>query len=189
MEQTHFKENVILIDADFVNSIAYNLSDNFRKMLCRDIPDADMADWLVCAALDGGVPQGDNVVQCIFLHLPETLMLEQFRPGEIAHELDGTLFHDPALGEFQMSCLPVEPLAGDDFFSQCARVLLDSKEVKRLILVPDTALSGDNLKEMVEHNKTKTQVTLLSMVPVEGFNHVMLGFSLMHAMGIKSSEL
>ncbi len=189
MEQTHFKENVILIDADFVNSIAYNLSTNFRQMLCRDIPDADIADWLVCAALDGGVPAGKNVVQCIFLHLPDTLMLDQFRPGEIAHELNGTLFLDPALGEFQMSCLPIESLAGDDFFSQCAKVLLGSKEVKRLILVPDIALSGDNLRQMMENEKTQKQVTLLSMVPVEGFDHVMLGYSLMHAMGIKSSEL
>ncbi len=190
MEQSNFKENVILVDADFVNSIAYNLSSNFEKMIGRNIPDADIADWLVCAALDGGVPVGKNTVQVFFIHQPETLMLEQFRPGELHTELDGTSFMDPKLGEFQMSCLPIEFLADEDFFSECAKVLLGSKEVKRLVLVPDIALSGDRLNRLMKDNPNHgKQVTLLSMTPQEGFEHVMLGYSLMHAMGIKGEEL
>lgn len=189
MEQGQLKENVILIDADYVDSIAYNLSDNFSRMLFRDIPAADLADWLVCAALDGGVPEGENEVQCIFLHGEDKLMLEQFYPAELAHELDGTAFRDAALGEFQMSCLKVESLAGDDFFSQCAEVLLSSPQVKRLVLVPDTGVSGERLGELAKEAATDKAVTLLSMTPQEGFPHVMLGYSLMHAMGIKSDEL
>lgn len=189
MEQGQLKENVILIDADYVDSIAYNLSENFSRMLFRDIPLADLADWLVCAALDGGVPEGKNEVQCLFLHGEDKLMLEQFYPGELAHELDGTAFLDAALGEFQMSCLKAEKIAGDDFFSQCAEVLLASSQVKRLVLVPDTDASGERLGELVKDAPKDKEVTLLSMTPQEGFPHVMLGYSLMHAMGIKSEEL
>lgn len=187
--QQEFQENVILIDADFVDSIAYNLSQNFQQMLFRNIPLTDLAEWLVCVALDGGVPEGKNTIQCIFIHSKEKYFLEQFHPGDIVNELDGTAFYDPSLGEFQMSCLPIEDLAGEDFFSQCAQILLNAKEVKRLILVPDLQLSEEKLLPMIKEENQNKQVTLLSMTPAQDIPHTMLGFSLMHAMGIRSDEL
>lgn len=184
-----FQENVVLVDADFLDSITYNLNQNFQQMLFRDIPLADLAEWLVCVALDGGVPKGKNTIQCIFVHSKEKLVLEQFQPGEFAHELDGTAFYDPLLGEFQMSCLSIEDIAGEDFFSQCAQILINAREVKRLILVPDIDLSEERLRPMIIEANQGKLVTLLSMVPTQDIPHTMLAFSLMHAMGIKPDEL
>lgn len=189
MEQTQFKENVILVDADYVDEVAGNLKEYFRKTLSRDIPLADMADWLVCAALDGGVPADSKGVQCFFIHRPGTLCLKSFTPGDLRKELDGVGFKDQALGEFLLACLPDQSPVQDDFFCECVRALLGSKEVGRLVLVPDLARSGDGLTRLMAETKTDKQVTLLGMMPQEGFEHVMLGFSLLHAMGVKSEEI
>ena len=55
MEETKWKETVILVDADYVNKVAFDLIVNFERMLGRRIPQADMATWLECVALDGGL--------------------------------------------------------------------------------------------------------------------------------------
>jgi len=191
MQKTDFKENVILIDADYVDSVAYHLWSNFEKMLGRTIKDADLATWLVCCALDGGVPEGKNEVQCVFLHGEEKLMLEQFYPAHLKSEIDGTAFMDVHLGEFLMSAIPTDEAAGGDLFAQCAEVLLDSKQVKRLILVPEWDACDKKLESLLTQIPEGKKVTLLTMQPHEesACHQVMLGYSLMHAMGIKGDEL
>lgn len=189
MEQTQFKENVILVDADYADEVAGGLREYFAKRLSRDVPRADMADWLVCAALDGGVPAGNGGVQCFFIHRPKTQTLKSFTPGDLSKELDGVAFKDESMGEFLLACLPDRSPAEEDFFCECVKALLGSNEVKRLILMPDLIRSGEDLTRLMAEEKTDKQVTLLSMTPQEGFNHVMPGFSLLHAMGVKSEEI
>lgn len=192
MQQSKFKDNVILIDADLVDGVAWNLSTNFEKMLCRDIKDVDLATWLVCVALDGGVPEGKNEIQCIFIHSKEKLMLEQFYPAHLEKEIDGTAFMDDALGEFMMSTLPVESVSSDDFFVQCTETLLDASEVKRLIIIPEMIGCGSLLSKVLEKKPEGKRVTMLTMNPADvlpGTEHVVLGYSLMHAMGIKAEEI
>ena len=46
MEKTKWSENVILVDADYVDAVAFNLIVNFERMLNRPIPKADLAQWL-----------------------------------------------------------------------------------------------------------------------------------------------
>lgn len=189
MEQTQFKENVILIDADYTDEVAGGLRGYFAKMLERDIPQADMADWLVCAALDGGVPAGNGGVQCFFIHRHKTQTLKSFSTGDLSKGLDGVAFKDETLGEFLLACLPDHSPAGEDFFCESVKALLGSDEVKRLIIVPDLARSGEGLTRLMAGEKTEKPVTLLSMTPQAGFDHVMLGFSLLHSMGVKSEEI
>ena len=50
-----WSENVILVDADYVDKVAFNLIVNFERMLGRRIPQADLARWIDCVALDGGI--------------------------------------------------------------------------------------------------------------------------------------
>ena len=54
IQDTKWSENVILVDADYVDKVAFNLTVNFERMIGRRIPKADMAKWIVCVALDGG---------------------------------------------------------------------------------------------------------------------------------------
>ena len=61
MEQAvknNWSENVIVVDADYVDNVAFNLIVNFERIIGRRIPQADLARWLDCIALDGGVRNG-----------------------------------------------------------------------------------------------------------------------------------
>jgi hypothetical protein len=55
MNQTKWSENVILADADYIDRVAFDLTVNFERMLERRIPKANLAQWLECAAMDGGL--------------------------------------------------------------------------------------------------------------------------------------
>ena len=110
MEKTKWSENVILVDADYVDAVAFNLIVNFERMLNRPIPKADLAQWLVCAALDGGVGEGKNDIQVVFIHGKGRKALDNFTPSDFEAELDGKAFCDGHLGEFKLSSVQVENL-------------------------------------------------------------------------------
>ena len=50
---TQWSRNVILVDGDYVDSVAFDLTVNFERMLGRRINKADTARWIDCIALDG----------------------------------------------------------------------------------------------------------------------------------------
>ena len=39
-------ENVIIADADYIDSVAFNLTVNFERMIGRHIPQEDMEQWV-----------------------------------------------------------------------------------------------------------------------------------------------
>lgn len=198
MERQQFKQNVLLVDADYVDRVAQDLRLNFGKMLGREIGLADLAEWLVCASLDGGVPEDEKgesqgEVQVVLIRSLAKTCLEQFEPGNMLSGIDGQAFRDSYVGEFLLSVVPEEKAMGqtEPLFTEATRFLLTSQEVKRLILVPDMARYGALLKEDIEKAEGELQVVLLTMEPEEGkrFKTEVLGFSLMHALGIAPEEL
>ena len=66
--KVHWSENVIIADADHIDNVAFDLIVNFERMIGRRIPPADMAKWVDCVALDGGIREGDNEVLVILIH-------------------------------------------------------------------------------------------------------------------------
>ena len=46
MNDTKWSEHVILVDAEYVDKVAFDMIVNFERMLERRIPQADMAQWL-----------------------------------------------------------------------------------------------------------------------------------------------
>ena len=61
-----WKENVILVDADYVDKVLFNLTVNFERMLERHIPKAELALWADCVALDGGLrPEAERVFRTL----------------------------------------------------------------------------------------------------------------------------
>ena len=96
MEGARWSENVILVDADYVDKVAFDLTVNFERMIGRRIPQADMALWIECIALDGGMrPQKANEpnkaqTQVVLLHKQQ--QMENFKPGRF-DELDGKAFN------------------------------------------------------------------------------------------------
>lgn len=184
-----FKSNVILIDLDYVDSVAVHLRKYFRNKLDRTIAHVDLASWLIYVALDGGLTKGENVVQCIFLYKKDKLNIEGFTPAFLIKEMDGIAFLDPVLGEFQLNCLSIEEIASENFFFECVQVLMASREVKRLILVSDMEEGTSDFSSIIDKTTSEQHVTLLNMYPTEKISHVTLGYSLMRAMGIKGEEV
>ncbi len=188
MNDAKWSENVILVDADYVDKVAFNLIVNFERMIGRPIPKADMAQWTECVALDGGMHEGDQQTQVVLLH--KQPKIENFNPGAI-EDLDGKAFKG-RMGEFLISCVKVEDLTTmDDLFIDSMQVLSNAAEVKRLIVVPDAEHIYNKVREGLRHADDEKRITVLTMQPLEGgnFRQEILGYSLMAALGIRSSEL
>ena len=188
MKETKWEENVILVDADYVDKVAFDLTVNFERMLGRRIPQADMAQWLECVALDGGLREGDHKTQVVLLHKQGNM--ENFTPSSL-EEIDGKAFKG-RLGEFLISCVKVEDLTTmDDLFVDSMQVLANAQEVKRLIVVPNAEHIYNKVREGLRHADDEKRITVLAMQPMEGgnFRQEILGYSLMAALGIKSDEL
>lgn len=187
-----WSENVIIADADFVDKVAFDLIVNFERMLMRRVPKADLARWIDCIALDGGIREGENEVQVVLIHNKENTELENFTPAHYKEELDGKAFKDH-LGEFSINTYPVEELVSKtDFIAEAAQIACSQKEVKRVMVVPDDeetyAKVRHALKQIDDEGK---RITLFAMQPMEGgnFRQEILGYSLMSALGINGEEI
>ncbi|GAY29126.1 DUF6621 family protein [Prevotella sp. MGM1] len=187
-------ENVILADGDYVDKVAFDLTVNFERMIGRRIPKADTARWIDCVALDGGLREGDNKTQVIIIHDKSRGAMENFVPGVYADELDGKAFSDN-LGEFLISSLPIENdvTTAEDMFIEALEVICNNKNVKRIMVIPDAEKIYGKVRETLrlyldDENK---RATVFAMQPMQGgnFRQEILGYSLMQALGIKSSEL
>ena len=191
MKSEKWTENVILVDADYVDKVAFDLIVNFERMLGRRIPQTDMAQWLECVALDGGlrpVDDGERRVQVVLLH--KSQQMKNFNPGSFA-ELDGKAFNG-RLGEFLISCVPVEDLVTmDDLFIDSMQIIANAEEVKRLMVVPDAEHIYNKVREGLRHADPDKHITVLAMQPMPNgsFRQEILGYSLMAALGIRSEEL
>ena len=192
IQETRWSENVMLVDADYVDKVAFNLIVNFERMLGRRIPQADIARWIDCVALDGGIREGEHETQVVLIHQKGKQGLENFAPSTY-EELDGKAFKDH-LGEFAFNAYPIEPIAGEDFFTEVLELVTAQKEVKRVMVIL-------NLEEETIYNKVRDalrqvddeekRVTLFAMQPLPGGNYrqEILGYSLMAALGIRSEEI
>lgn len=191
LENVRWSENVIVVDADYVDSVAFNLIVNFERMIGRRIPPADMARWVECVALDGGLRQGDHETQVVLLHAKGKRAMENFTPADYSTQLDGKAFKGN-LGEFVFGAYPVESLVSkEEFLVDVVSLVCNQKEVKRVMVVPDVDKCYDMLRHALRHVDDDKRVTLFAMQPLTGgnFRQEILGYSLMSALGIKADEI
>ena len=195
--ETKWSRNVILVDGDYVDSVAFNLTVNFERMLGRRIPKADTARWIDCVALDGGMRaerDGDGETQVIFIHSKDREQLENFAPGSYADDLNAKAFKD-SLGEFIISSYPVEEVVKhDDFFLDVLKTVVNHKDVRRVMAIPNAehAPLWDALRhELRDVDDEEKRVTLFNMQQMDGgnFRQETLGYSVMSALGIKGEDL
>ena len=188
-------ENVIIADADYIDSVAFNLSVNFERMLERRIGKADLARWIDCVALDGGLRPGNNNTQVVLVHGKETTALENFLPANYKNELDGMAFTDQ-LGEFCMAALNVEDMVHhDDFLLDIIGTVCQQRDVRRIMIIPN-AEEGTLYNDICETLRRldaqidDKRITLFTMEPLRGgnFRQELLGYSLMNALGIRGDE-
>ncbi|MCR5313123.1 MAG: hypothetical protein K6E54_05695 [Bacteroidaceae bacterium] len=184
-------KNVILVDASYVDKVAFDLTVNFERMLMRRIPKADLAHWLDCIALDGGLQPGENDIQVIFIYKKGVNGLSNFTPSQFGNDIHSKAFKDN-IGEFTMYAFPVEEnvTTTEFFFLDTLALILDNENVENVMVLPDIEKYGGEVRGQLKKNKNK-QVTLFAMEPQmgTGFNQQILGYSLMSALGISGDEL
>jgi hypothetical protein len=193
-KEVKWSANVVLADADYVDTVAFNLIVNFERMIGRRIPQADIAKWLDCIALDGGIRDGENEIQVILIHNKDKQQMDNFVPGNYASDLTGKAFKDH-LGEFTINAYHTEGLAkSSDFFGEGLELVLAQKDVKRLMVIPNAedASIYNNVREALRKtDDDEKRVTVFTMQPTAGGNYrqEILGYSLMAALGIRSEEI
>ena len=192
IQDIRWSENVILVDADYVDKVAFNLIVNFERMLGRRIPQADITRWIDCVALDGGIREGEHETQVILLHSAKKSQLDNFNPGKF-EELSGKAFKDH-LGEFLINAYPVEDIVGSEqHFCDILQLVSSQKEVKRVIVIPDSEQEHiyNKVRATLKQVDEEKHITLLAMQPMANWNfrQEILGYSLLAALGISSDEI
>lgn len=187
---TEWASSVILVDAEFLDRLAFDFTVNFERMIGRRINKGDLCHWLDCIALDGGLRPGANNIQALFLHPKEKTVLDNFVPSDFAAELDGKAFTDN-LGEFLTASISVENVTSmADLFTQSLTAIISAEKVKRIMVVADIEAYGAEVKRIIAASEGK-DITLFTMEPtaVRRCSQEILGYSLMAALGIEAAEL
>lgn len=191
-----WSENVIIADADYIDKVAFDLTVNFERMINRRIQPADMAQWAVCIALDGGLREGKHETQVVLIHDKKSLAMKNFHPSNYEKDLNAQAFKDDKLGEFIFSSYPTEEkmVGKDEFLVEVARTVCNTKEVKRVMVIPNSEDGDayDQLRDMLRKvDDDDKRITLFAMQPMPGgnFRQEILGYSLMNALGISAKEI
>ena len=194
LQEEKWSENVILVDADYVDKVTFNLIVNFERMIGRRIPQADMARWLECIALDGGLRNGSHETQVVFIHQKAKTEMENFVPGHYANDLTGKAFQGE-LGEFILNAYAIEDIAdSEQLLIEALNLICQQKEVKRMMVVPnaeDSTIYNKVRETLRQVSDEEKRITVFAMQPMTGgnFRQEMLGYSLMAALGIRGDEI
>lgn len=191
--EAQWSENIIIADADYVDSVTFDLIVNFERMIGRRIPAADLARWIDCVALDGGIREGEHQTQVVLIHRKDRKGMENFMPSDYESDLNGKAFKDH-LGEFMLSSLPIEEIIDEtDFLMEIVQAACEQPNVKRVMIVPNFEKDGlyDRMRHVLQQVDDDKRITVFAMQPLSGgnFRQEILGYSLMNALGIKSEEI
>lgn len=190
--EVKFAETVILIDAAYLDRVASDLSKHFGGVVGRKLPKADLPVLLECLSLDGGIPMGENAIQVLFIYDQESKKMNAFQPADLEKELNNVAFKSQ-LGEFALySFEPSDMATREELFLESLKVVVDGKEVKRVIVVPSEEEYGERVPAILNKVDGKEKITVFGMnPPVQEavYQWEMLGFSILQSLGIKADEL
>jgi hypothetical protein len=189
--QTLWVPNIILVDADYVDKVAFDLIVNFERMLGRRIQQADMALWVECIALDSGLRAGEHQTNVILVHEKSHTSLSNFQPAHYEHELSGQAFKG-SLGEFVFNSVQTETMAGkEQLMADTLQFLLSQPAVERLMVVADEQHINNLRAVLRKADAPSKHTTLFAMQPLPSgpYSQEILGYSLLRALGISASEI
>ena len=194
LKSEKWSENVIIADADYIDNVALNLIVNFERMIGRRIQQADIAKWIDCIALDGGMRDGNHQTQVVLIHSKKIQKMDNFKPSDYEKDLNGKAFKDN-LGEFIISSFPTEDIVNnEDFFIDVLQTVCGQTDVKRVMIIPNCEEGNiyDRVRETLKYiDDENKRITVFAMQPMQGgnFRQEILGYSLMSALGIKADEI
>jgi hypothetical protein len=192
-----FSENIIIVDGDYIDYVAFQLSVQFERIIGRKIPHADMSQWIIDIALDGGLRENEkqNETQVVFVHDAHKTQLDNFTPAVYDTELNAQAFKDEKFGEFLINAFAVENITSkDDYILDLIKTVCSHEEVKRVMIVPNGEQGDlyDKIRDALHNVEDDTKrITVFAMQPLQGgnFRQEILGYSLMNALGIKANEI
>ena len=207
-------ENVIIADADYIDSVAFNLTVNFERMIGRHIPQADMAQWVECIAMDGGCrriadpkEQKKTVTHVILVHSKEADEMHNFNPGTFDHTANsGNILNGQAftgdMGEFIFHTVAADESSDSmtklDIIADVLSAMADIEQVKRVMLIPDLDDSNSPafsiltpVLRFLDRECQDKRITTFAMQPLTGMpsRTEILGYSLKAALGIRAEEI
>ncbi len=189
-------ENIILADADYIDYVAFQLSVQFERMIGRRISKADLSQWAVDIALDGGLREDGkpHETQLVLVHEKHVSRLDNFNPSSFETELNGQAFNDKNLGEFLVNSYAAgDTFSKDDYLLDTISMILEHEEVKRLMIVPNGEEGSiyEEIANSLRNAPEDKHITLFAMQPMPGgnFRQEILGYSLMNALGIRGDEI
>lgn len=190
MEKESKKRHYILVDVEYAEGVAARLRKHYTEVLHRDMPRLDLADWLTCCALDCGLKPGNNEVQVCLFHEPKKVQLDNFTPSHLQEQLDKQGFDVPGLAEFTVNCAAKEDIVqGAPLPIQAALFILRDQGEGGLTLIADATTHLQQLREAAQQAPSHP-LTLMDMEQQMGTpGHVVLGFSMVHAMGLSQGDL
>ena len=187
-----FASDVILIDAAFLDRVGKDMAAHFAPLVGRELPKADLAVLLECLALDAGIEPGKNEIQVIFVYDAEHSRMGFCLPSDLEKEVHGMAFQS-RLGEFALYAFqPSDMARREDLFTESLQLLTESKDARRIMLVPDEEGYGAAVEQQAAKIKGKDGVTVFGMNPTAHdyeYSFEMLGFAILQSLGIRAEEL
>lgn len=191
MEQKmQWSENVILVDADFLDSLVQDFITNFERMINRPLGKLDLCHWLDCLLLDVEVKEGEHDNFVAFLHKKGNKGLKFVNPGDFKEFLSEKAFKD-RLGEFSLGSFPIEDIVSrGEFMNDALKAAMESDKTQHILVIADLDAYGTQICKTA-NGETKAQVTLFTMrlIPSGKYKQQILGYSVMSGLGIRSDEL
>lgn len=193
--------NAFLVDCEYLSRVCSRLRVDLSQMTGRALPEADLARWLECAMLDCQADSGDapasmpenmaaDSTQVYLFHEEGADVFEHFRPAVYATELDGQAFCGPA-GEFMLAVCPVRAEFGskETLFCETLQSLLRTGKARHIVVAADFDAYGPRIDQLLS-DFPEAPVVLLSLSPEKNAagRAVQMGFSLLAALGLRSSE-
>lgn len=191
-ENIKLSETVILIDAAFLDFVVTDMRKYFTSALKRELPQADMALLTTCLALDASIPDGKNEIQVLLAYDGQSSQFADCVPSDLKSELNGVAFNN-GLGEFTFASVPSEEMVSRaDLYMDLLKIVSDSADVKKLIIVASDKEYGDSVDEELREIAEKKEVVRFLMnepaAPLE-YQWEMLAFPILQALGVKGEEL
>ncbi len=194
--KVRLSENIIIADADYIDYVAFQLSVQFERMIGRRIPKADLSQWAVDIALDGGLRHDGKPhdTQVVLVHKKQNPQMENFHPSVYDTELSLQAFSDKRLGEFRVDSFAVDDVLGkDDYILDTISMVLGHDEVRRVMIIPNSEQGTiyDEIISTLRDADDSKRITVFAMQPMPGgnFRQEILGYSIMNALGIKADEI
>lgn len=191
MQETHFAPTVILIDAAWIDHVAFELTVNFERTLERRIPPASLTSFIECLALDGGVRPGAGDIQVFLLHPAAMESMRCFAPSQFASALDGVAYQSP-LGEVSIYSAAADgPVAYGDFLTESFSAVLAHEGVERLLVVSDIPQQKTPLERArAEQSAARAEVVLFALGQVHSpLRCENLAYPLLHALQIQDDDI